>query len=654
MSRKQFLTKGALVRILPVPHRLNIRSKRALSMLATSALLTVCGPLLARNPRGWDYPMFRDPELTPAPVHYVLATPPYLHLWKLAFAHGNPVVDTQLCAVIALQKHAGLVLPHGLAIAIDRVALGQRNTNGKTSKRSGIHWQMAQIAALDVVGRYLARHAESRLIQLDRDGPPAMAMAIDPLLFSSPNRDIIKIWSHRVDDNHAPILLRRSAIRGLQHSGDLKAVAVLSGICFNHRTPAILRIAAAQALSHLHFNGKLNASSSNKFGRGISRVNRIVSAILTVGRGVSSEIIHLCQAHSSSVQLIALRRIEQSVSMSRQFIRFDGGKLAARLSHAGLASIRHAVTGTAARAAIAQSFPILFSQLADARIYISDDARMAITRLAQIADLHHLAISDAMARISVPTTRMNAQTQMQSLLILGQLKIRAAIAPSARFLHSSSDRVVLAAVITLRRLKAVNEVPAVYHLAVRILNNEFKLKKEYTQKMAKEMPPGVPAAASYYTPAFSGHVLLQSQTMAQAFCMLGQQRYTPAIPTLVRLIPQFGPYSTRSREAAIWAIGKIDVNRPDEAIGRKLLARLNDAYNLPPEIDGVRAMSAVTLARMNYKPALSSIESFAATPEPAPSTYACIWAAKRLAGKVYPIPVGQQTVPRGFIRPIQN
>ncbi len=650
----KLITKDGLVRILPAQRRLTIGFKRIAPILAVSALLTTCGPLLARNPRGWDYPMFHDPAFTPAPVENVCATPRYLHLWQLVFAHNNPVIDAQLCAIIAKQKRAGLIIPHGLTEEIDRLALGQWNMNAKASKKTLIRWQMAQIAALAVVGKSLARHAADTLIHLDQKASPALAMAIDPLLFGSRNHVIIKLWSSRAADDQMPILMRRSAIRGLDRSGDVKTATRLSRICFSRRTPVILRIAAARALSHLHANEHLNIIAGNQSGRGASRVDEIINAILTLGTGRASAIIHLCLANRSSVILIALRRIDRSVSMSRQFIRFDGGKLAARLSHAELASVRHAVTAIALRADIAQSLPILFSQLADMRTYISDDARMAITRLAQGVDLRRLVVSDAMARVGVPTTRLNAQTQMQSLLILGRLKIRGAVAPGTRLLHSSSDRVVLAAVITLRRLKAVHEAPVVYHLAVRILAHEFKLKKQYNDKLAKEKIPGGPAMAGQYSIALSGHVLLQSQTMSQAFCMLGQLKYKPALPTLVRLIPQFGPYSNRSREAAIWAIGKIDANEPDKTIARELLARLNDAYNLPPEIDGVRAMSAVALARMNYKPALSSIESFAIEPDPAPSTYACIWAAKKLAGKNYPIPVGHQTVPRGFIRPLKN
>ena len=133
--------------------------------------------------------------------------------------------------------------------------------------------------------------------------------------------------------------------------------------------------------------------------------------------------------------------------------------------------------------------------------------------------------------------------------------------------------------------------------------------------------------------------------------MLGEMKYRKAIPTLVQLIPQFGPFATRSREAAIWALGKIYAGHADPRIARQLLSRLNDAYRLPPEEDGVRAMAAIALARMGYKPALSSIKAFAEAPGTPRSTLACIWAVRKLSGRIYPLPTNHEIIPRGFIQP---
>ena len=133
--------------------------------------------------------------------------------------------------------------------------------------------------------------------------------------------------------------------------------------------------------------------------------------------------------------------------------------------------------------------------------------------------------------------------------------------------------------------------------------------------------------------------------------MLGEMKYRKAIPTFVRLIPQFGPFATRSREAAIWALGKIYDGHADPRIARQLLSRLNDAYRLPPEEDGVRAMAAIALARMGYKPALSSIKAFAEAPGTPRSKLACNWAVRKLLGKVYPVPTKNKKIARGFIQP---
>jgi hypothetical protein len=623
---------------------------RLITLITMAGLLLGGGRLIARNPRGWDYPMFQDPALPHASIKTVLATPAYLHLWKLVFTHGNPLVDTQLCSVVKIQHKSGLRLSPSVMKILGRLALGQWKAHGDKSGQNTSRWQTAQIAALSIVGRQLADRSTSQLVRMDQHGSPALAMAIDPLLFGHADSEMIKTWMQRAADNQQPALLRCSAIQGIATSGDLLAEHLLASICFNRRNLTMVRLMAARALARMHFTGLDTQSAAH--GSEAQRTMAVINAILTAGTGRASRLITLCQNKSSTITLIALRTIERSTRMSRQLLRFRGGRLAEQLSQDSLPSIRHAIEEVALRAGIAQSLPILFHQLADPRLYISDDARMAITSLARRANLHGRVVSDAMALVDAATTPGTARAQMQSLLILSRLHIQSATASAGRLLNSTSNRVVLAAVIALRRLRAAHDAPAIYNLAVNIMKREVQLEKKYNTKSGSAA--GGVGLPGQYSMAMSGPVLLQSQTLSQALCMLGELRYRPAVPALVRLIPQFGPYANRSREAAIWAIGKIDAHHPDAAIGHMLLSRLNDAYTLPPEIDAVRAMSAIALARMGYKPALSSIESFALADTPAHSTYACIWAAKKMAGKIYPMPTIHQTVPRGFIKPTRR
>jgi HEAT repeat protein len=621
------------------------------TVIAAVGIATICSTAIAQNPRGWDYPMFRDPLLPKIGLKLTLATRADIGLWQQVLSRANPMMDTQLCAIINRQQKAGLHLPPALFKQLTQLALGRWNAP-KTPSESQINsWRTAQIAALQVVGTSLAAHDLPALIRLDRSGSPALVLAVDPILYGHRSGAMLTIWRRRAANERLSEPLRQSAVAGLQKDHDHTAQAMLLKLCFGPQIPVRLRIAAANALASLHFRGAIPTSKGLGNGIEAGHIYRILVAMVTAGSGIPAPTIKLCSNPNPMVELIALRAVEKRTALCRSLINSDGGRSAAALADAHLPSIRHAMTRIALQAGISGSLPLLFSQLSDPRGYISDDALAAITQLAQIPSLRQQVVSDAMKVVDSTTTKNHAQAQMQSLLILGRLRVTAAVAPAARLLHSHSDRVVLASVILLRRLKAAGETGSIYHLAVKILNHEFELRKQFMRKMAKQHVSGAALASPQYAISLTGRVLLQSQTLAQAFCMLGQMKYRPAIPSLVRLIPQFGPYATRSREAAIWAIGKIDSGHPNAAIARQLLSRLNDAYNLPPEIDGVRAMAAIALARMGYKPALGSIKTFAVSVGVGRSTLACIWAARKLAGKIYPLPTNHKIIPRGFIQP---
>ncbi len=622
-----------------------------LTAVAVISVLMICGTTMARNRRGWNYPMFRDPLLPKVGIRRILATPADINLWQQILSMPNPVMDTQLCAVINRQHQAGLHLPPPLLQELTQLALGQRHTRGTLSASQSASWRTAQIAALQVVGKTMAIHDLPALIQLDRDGSPSLVLAVDPLLYGLHSGKMLKIWRWRAADKHLLESLRQSAVVGLRKDRDTIAQPTLLKLCFAPQTPVRLRLGAARALAAMHFHGyfpPLNPTQTRHKNRILYEV---VDAILIVGENIPSRIIGLCQNENPTIRLMGLRRIEKQNVLSREFIEADGGQLADGLVHSPLASIRHAITRIARCAAIPASIPLLMSQLGDRRRYISDDARIALTQLAGTESLHQQIITQALNVLRRPTTKMNAQVQGQSLLLLGRLHVSSAIGPAARLLRSRSNQVVLASVIALQRLKAANQVAAVYHLAVNILNREILLRRQTMQRLAKQHIPGGRISIKQYTIHLAGSVLVQSQTMSEAFCMLGEMKYRKAIPTLVQLIPQFGPFATRSREAAIWALGKIYAGHADPRIARQLLSRLNDAYRLPPEEDGVRAMAAIALARMGYKPALSSIKAFAEAPGTPRSTLACIWAARKLSGKIYPLPTNHEIIPRGFIQP---
>jgi hypothetical protein len=100
---------------------------------------------------------------------------------------------------------------------------------------------------------------------------------------------------------------------------------------------------------------------------------------------------------------------------------------------------------------------------------------------------------------------------------------------------------------------------------------------------------------------------------------------------------RYVPRSARgqeSRAAAIWALGYLHENMPDEGLADDFGERLADIEGTVPEDERVRRMSAVSIGRMKNENEVVRLQRFAGWRSP--SGVACLWSISRMKNEPMP------------------
>lgn len=111
-----------------------------------------------------------------------------------------------------------------------------------------------------------------------------------------------------------------------------------------------------------------------------------------------------------------------------------------------------------------------------------------------------------------------------------------------------------------------------------------------------------------------------------------------------------------SRGAAVWALGRLHENNPDEALAKMLFERLSDPVVEPPEMERVRVMSAIALGIMKTKSQVEPLrKGFTSEAIPNRQYMAVRWAMRELTGEQLPEPKpAVQTRYGWFLEPLEK
>jgi hypothetical protein len=113
--------------------------------------------------------------------------------------------------------------------------------------------------------------------------------------------------------------------------------------------------------------------------------------------------------------------------------------------------------------------------------------------------------------------------------------------------------------------------------------------------------------------------------------------YRPAEPLMKRYIAKNYTMGENSRSAAFWALGKLHVDKPDEALASAITERVTEPGSaLPPEMPRVRIAGAITLGRMKAKSQAGRLRKYAAESGGGPTYIALQWSVREITGEELP------------------
>ena len=532
---------------------------------------------LARN-GDTDSLMYLDPFWPKYPTVKVF-DPKLKRLWLRAL--GRPDVET---------KRRG-------ADDIGRAHLaGMANLADTAGTLTGLlsdpHPLIVRISAARALVRLDARARAAELF--DRNGLDGAEMILltDPALAAWDHVPARLVWMQRLTGKQTARQVRVSAIRSLATVGHQPAAGALEKLALDDQLDPALRLVAARALGAIIHQGYEGHAQRLAGGPVIDRL--VGASLLSHHSGSRTDglLVTMAVDQEPSVAAIALRRL---LEIDPLLIEPIGNGLLQRRD-AGLRRLAaEAVFAQQTPAAIRVLAPLLNDDNPSLRVYVrrrlivqdgNDQLRPVIResvmRVLAHGDWRKLAGEGLQQRIKSEWRGLE-----QASMVSGAVDHEPAAGRLLDLLEYPRLEVRLAAAVALRRLQVRQVLPQMLDYATRITDWVMNAKAA----TAREPHIGWGIEEQY-------KIDEQISQLMQAF---GQMRYRPAEPLMRMHIPKrvsppiLGP---RARSGAIWALGYLYEDAPDDALAAQLAVRIQDMFSIPPEYPDVRRMCVITIGRM--------------------------------------------------------
>ncbi len=537
-----------------------------------------------------EYRRFKDPEIDP-PRPVVAVGPASLPLWIQALEASEMDLRREAADTLVEAYRQGLAEAKQAEPALL-----------KALEAPGQHPLVVAAVARALIALDCPHAAETLWAQAQRGGTE-LAQVIEPALARWDYRPARAVWRQRLADPTAPYVLRRLAIDGLATVGDESSLPRLKAMALDRKLDGALRLAAARAVGQLTSAGQEEDARRLAANRSPSALtDRLVAASLLRRHSTASALgllEELAQDPEPAVAAVALQRL-----LEADFSRI------LQLSATLLASPDARVRQLAAQAWVAERTPQAVRQLG----IVLDDPHPAIRAHVRESLLDMAAQSELRQPVLEATRQQLAASSWraleQAVMILVALDQKDIAQRLVELLDFDRPEVFVAAAWGLRRLA----VPAT---TKPMLRKAASLRDLQMVNRSTRQQDG------------------QFCHLAEA---LGLLREAEAEPLLRQYVAKNMVLDPSVRGAAIWALGYIREGRPDPELTRQLAERVADVTGVLPEAAEVRAMSAITLGRMNARDALPVLRRFSGGPKVGEATqYACGWAIHRIAGEPMPV-----------------
>lgn len=533
-----------------------------------------------------DFAMDSDPRIeAPAPTKNFGKR--LLPLWKQALARPEQDLQRKAAETIAYAHGKGMpgmieTLPRLKVVLLADASLPPVRCSAAQA-----------IIALD------ARDAAPELLDASQRFGADLRQLIEPALAAWDFAPVRAIWLARLADpktRHRDLVL---AIRGVGRVNEAAALPRLLEIVRDSARLPDLRIEAATAAGLLADLG-LEPEAARGFDnqRPTSIVSRVCSVRLLVRHASPAARSQLLVAAADAEPVIA-------AAAMRRLFEIDP-ELMLPLAESAMQSPDALVRQAGVDAFVSRPTPdrlrVVSRLLDDPHPAVRGNVCDALFRLAATEELSQ-PIRDSATQV-LGEDRWRGQEQ--AALLLGALDHEPAANRLIELLEAQRREVLVTAAWALRKLEVPGTLPAMLDKATR----------QTAIRTADLDPLGLDHQVAHLLEAF------------------GRMKYAPAEPLMRQYVPKEPKMGERSRGAAIWSLGLLHAGKPDDELASQLIARLTDPAMPPPELDLVRHMSAITLARMKAVSHAKAIRDYMGPGPNWPRTgIAMRWSVMQLTGE---------------------
>jgi HEAT repeat protein len=538
-----------------------------------------------------EFAMYHDPEL-PTPAIELQLEAELLSLWRRAL--DRPEADMQRLAAQAIAQAAREGFPQLEECVPDLLQI---------ATAAEAH-PLARSAATDAVVALDADSAAQALFEMTRTGGVSLRAIVEPALAGWDFQPAREVWLARLASSDAGRRDRLLAIEGLGIVREPRAVPDLLAIVHADDQPADVRLAAAQAAGRIA-ESALEADAAQLVESVPAPLVNRLCAVALLGRHHSDaavqQLISFAEDSNPSVVEQALGRL----------FEIDPA-LVVPLAEAAMSNADPLVRRRGAQAYIALPAPDRIHGLSR----LLDDPHPDIRAHIAVSLYRHAARPDLNDAVRESATQVLAgdswRGQEQAALLLGSLDHEPAAGRLLELLNAERSEVLVAAAWALKQLAIAETLPALL---------------EHAQRQTDARRSGQDRAG----------LDLQIAHLFEAF---GLMNFSPAEPLLRTYVPKDLVNGYYSRGAAVWSLGWLHAGHPDEDLAVQLVERLNDfgPPPIPPELDIVWHMSAVTLGRMRAESQLPALRERLKLSGVSHDPVACAlrWSIEELSGEELP------------------
>jgi HEAT repeat protein len=563
-----------------------------------------------------DSPMYRNPDVPVPPEERVFADG-LKELWLRALQRPEVELRLQAANAIALAHQRGL---KGLETTITALTLALDAADQPPAVR-----QAAARALIELDAREAAPNLLAQAQAGEGEGDVNFRETVEPALARWDHRPARAMWLGRLaapEAGRGRLAAGRSlvlAIRGLGAVGEEKAVPGLLALVTAVDVSGPIRLEAARALGAIRADGLEKESEALLTAPARGPISRLAAA-------------HLLRRHKSPSAIATLQRLARdpepavAVLAAEPLIQIDpelAVPVLEQLLGSPDADVRSLGDLVLFRLPTKERIRLLSDRLADVHPAVRTRVRGHLTKLAASAEFRQQILDEA--------TRVLADKDWRGLeqaaILLTQLDHKPAAQRFLQLLTAERPEVYVTAAWGLRSLAVRDTVEPVRDY----------VEAELGRQLAAKMLPGR-----------KDHSDLIDHQLSQLNQLLGQMKYEPAEPLLLKFLPKRQIPGAESRAAAVWALGLLHEGKVVPALAKALEGRLND-YPLDAERPQVRLMAAVGLGRMKAGQALPSLKKYwSGQLTDDTISNACGWAIAQITGTALPAAVPMRKLQSGW------